>query len=513
MASDDIPGEFYTPTRDKVVADGKNSFVVRQMSVDPTKTVDISPTSFPAIIAEVFGDMAMPHYANEAAIAPTFLVKNNFGARLDRLAKEKLGDVEGERLPATGGSGFMEATKIEVGGAPMDASTTLIHKPTSQRFRVVEDKTYQDGDSIQIIGISTGPATNLNYGEELQFESQPPGCSLTATVLPQNDGTGVLVGLIGGREGETDVELQTRIIEAQSNPKAAGNAAQVVQVAQRTAGVPVEKAFTYDAWMGPGTSSVAFTLRPDAVSSRIPNSVQRGLVEANLRSAFPLDWSITVPTILTQELKIIVGVTWLASARGWADGDPWPGYVDADPLKVSVVYDSLSMRVATMGTLSAAPVVGQTIALFDIVTKSFKRKRISLITTVTPGQLYDLTFTDALGASDSFVPVVGALVSPWSPSLLRLPAAMLAYTRSLGPGEMFASLPDPGGRRRRWPPSPSSWPSELTNVDTVNAAKASGVLADAEVLLPDTPRATTVGVPGVHVYLQQLTDLAVFPQS
>jgi len=508
--AEDLPDDVHTPTRDKVVADAKNSFVVRQMSVDPTKTVDVSEGSFPAIIAEVFGDMAMGHYANEVAIGRSFLVRNTFGSRLERLAREKLGEDDGARKTATGASGYIEATKIEVGGAPMDASTTLIHKATSQRFRVVNDQTYLDGDPIQIIGISTGPGTNLDAGEEVQFESQPSGCSLTATVLEQNDGTGVLMGLTGGRDAETDVELQERIIQAQSNPPAAGNDAQMVTVAQKTPGVPVEAAFTISAWMGPGDTSVPFTLRPDATASRIPNGVQRGLVEADLRSAFGVGWTITVPTVVAQDLTIAIGVTWLPGARGWADQTPFPEYA-SNPVHVTTVYTSLSMRVATSSSVTA-PEVGQTLALFDIATRAFKRKRISAVIEVTPNQVYDLTFTAALGASDSFVPAVGAVVSPWSSSLNRLPTAMLAYTQSLGPGEMFALLPDPGGRRRRWPPSPTR-PSVVTNVDTVNAAKASGAVADAEVLAPAMPCPTTIGVPGVSVYLQELTDFAVFPQS
>lgn len=515
MAENDLPTDFHTPTRDAVVADAKNSFVVRQMSVDPTKMVDVSEGSFPAVAAEVIGDMAMPHFANEVATGRSFLVRNTFGTKLERLAVEKLGAAEGARKGATGAAGYIEATKIEVGGAPMDTNTTLIHKVTSQRFRVVSAQTYLDGDPIQIIGISTGPTTNLDAGEELQFESQPSGCSLTATVQEQNDGTGVLIGLTGGRDAETDVELQDRVINAQSNPPAAGNDAQIVEAAQATRGIPVEAAFAIDAWMGPGDTSVPFTLRPDASSSRIPNGVQRGLVEAELRSTFGVGWSITVPTMLAQSLIIAIGVTWIASARGWTDDVQFPDYVAGDLAHVSLVYNSLSLRVTTSGVMHA-PVVGQTIALFDIATKSFKRKRISIVTEVLATKTYDLTFTAALGASDSFIPAVGALVSPWSPSLNRLPAAMLVYTRKLGPGEMFSDFFDPGGRRRRWPASPTSWPSVVTNVDTVNAAKASGVVADAEVLVPisaDLPLATTVGTPGVLVYLQELADFAVFPQS
>lgn len=508
----DIPEGLYTPTRDAVVADAKNSWTVRSLEVDPTKAVDTGSGTFPAVVAEVLGDVAMPHYANEIAIAKASLVKQTFGARLERLAVEKLGAEDGARRPAIGASGYIEATQIIAGGAHLDTTVTLTDPKTGLRFRVLEENDYSDGNPIAIIGVDAGPATNIDYDTVLQFEAQPLGVSSTATVLSQNDGTGTLVGLTGGRDAETDVELQNRIIDAQTNPRAAGNEAQLAFVAQKTAAVAVEKAFVYPAWMGPGSTAVAFTLRPDASASRVPNSVQRGLVEADLRSSFAKDWTITVPTILTQDLAIAVGVTWVDPARGWVDGSPWPAYIPGDPVLVSQVTGSLALR-ATTGTTTTAPAVGQTIALYSASTKSFKRKRISAVTTAVAGKSWDLTFTDALGASDSFTPVVGQMISPWSLSLNRLPASMVTYARSLGPGEMFASLPDPGGRRKRWPFSPSAWPAVVTNEGVVGAARASKAIQDVEVLLPATPYATTAGTPGVSVYLLQFTDFAAFPQT
>lgn len=507
----DIPEDFYTPTRDREVEANKRSWEVRHLEVDDSKPVDVGPGTFPAIAAEVVADLVMPHYSNELVTAKSWLVRNTFGERLDRLARERLGEEDGRRKEATGGTGYMEATKIVAGGAHIDTTITLVHQPTGVRVRVLIEQDYLDGDPIPIIGVDTGPSTNLDAGAELQFESPPPGVSLTAQVLAQNDGTGSLVGLTGGREAESDEELQDRILEAQANPPAAGNNAQIVKVAQKTGGVPVEKAFVVPAWFGPGSTCVPFTVRPDAAASRIPNSVQRGLVEADLRNAFPADWTITVPTLLSQSLTIALGVTWIEGARGFTDLSPWPEYVSADPVHVSVATSSLAVRLTT-SVDTTTPAVGQTIGFFDLASKSFKRKRISAVSVVVANRSWDVTFTDALGASDSFLPAVGALASPWSPSLGRMPAAMIAYARGLGPGEQFASLPDPGGRRRRWPFSPAVWPSVVTNEALVTAAKASGAISDVEVLAPSTPYTTTVGTPGVSCYLLQLADFAVFPQ-
>ncbi len=55
------------------------------------------------------------------------------------------------------------------------------------------------------------------------------------------------------------------------------------------------------------------------------------------------------------------------------------------------------------------------------------------------------------------------------------------------------------------------WYDEIRAI--VDEARAALSIADVEVLAPSTPYATTVGTPGVSVYLLQLGDLAVFPQT
>lgn len=505
-----IPEDLILPTREDEVQRGLNSWLVRSLSAEPGRAVDVGPGSFPAVAAEVVADMVMPVYADCLATYDAQFVRNTFGARLERLAIEKLGPEDGVRRGAIGGSGFVEAAKIVSSGALISAGTILIGQ--NLRFQVVADSTYLDGDPIGIVGIDTGTTTNLDYDTELTFQSPPPGVSLSVVVLSQNDGTGNLVGLTGGRGAETDAELQERILEAMANPPAAGNNAEIVAVAQKTKAVPVEKAFVIPAWAGPGNTCVLFTLRPDAAGTRIPNSTQRGLVEADLRMAFPTDFSITTGALLTQNLTIALSVSWVTGARGFTDVSPWPPYVGVDPVHVTAVTSGSAVRVGTVFAITG-PAPGQTTAFFDATTNTFKRKRILTVTTILANKVWDLTFDATLGASDTYVPLVNSLLSPWSPSLSRLPAPIVAYTKRLGPGEQFATLPDPGGRQKRWPSSPDAWPHAVTNEGLVTAAKASGAISDVEPRLPATPHATTIGTPGVSAYLQQLTDFAVFPQT
>lgn len=509
--------EIILPERDDIAQDFRDAWRARSVQADPDRPVDVGQGTLPHKLGEVVADIELPLYANHDKILRGSVVRGKTGDALLRYAAERLpANVDGSyRLPATGGSGFAEATKIVAGGAYIIAGTILLHQPTGFRYQVVVSDTYLDGDAIPIVGIDTGSTTNLAADAPLVFDSPPPGVSTGAIVLAQNDGTGALVGLTGGRGEETDVELQDRVIAAQSDPPAAGNSAEIVQQAQRTAAVPVQAAFVIPAWFGPGSSCVGFTLRSDISTTRIPNSTQRGLVAAQLGNAFPTDYSIPVAIILPQTFTVALGVTWITGARGWTDRTPWPEYLSADPVHVddsASTITSNSFQVTTT-VPTTSPQVGQTIAVFDAATRKFKRKRISAVTTITPTLSWLLEFSISNGASETFIPAVDALVSPYSVSLSRLVTPLITYVTTLGPGEQFATFPDPGGRQRRWPYSPDTYSSIVTNDGLVGVGRSSGATSDVEVLLPSTPFTTTVGTPGVTMYLLQLADFAVYPQT
>lgn len=504
------------PTRDEIATDFKDAWRARSEQADPARPADVNKGTFPYLVAEAVADVVLPLYSNHDKIARADVVRGKTGERLEAYAAERLplnedGTV---RLPATGGSGYFEVTKIAVGGSYIPQGTVVTNQATGFRYQVVASATYLDGDPIPIVGIDTGPETNLAADAPILFESPPVGCTNGGLVLAQDDGTGNLVGLTGGRGAETDEELQDRVIDAQTNPAAAGNEAEIVQKVQSTPAVPVQKGFVIPAWFGPGSACVGFTLRPGSSATRIPNSTQRGLVDARVRASFPTDYSITTATLLEQSFTVALGVSWITTARGWSDITPWPEYVAAEPVYVDGVTSITSngFRVTT-SVDTTTPQVGQTIALFNLVSQRFMRKRIATVSVNVANRSWDLTFDTSLNVSDVFIPEDGALVSPFSSSMQRIIAPLIAYNAKLGPGEQFATLPDPGGRQRRWPFSPDVWPSIITNEGLVTASKASGVVADTEVLLPSTPYTTTVGTPGVSMYLLSLGDLAIFPQT
>ena len=516
----DATDEMILPTRDQLEMIGVNAWRVRHDEANPNTPLDIGPGSQPYALAKSVVDVAQPILYNANILGKATTVRGTTGQRLEQRAAE-LG-ITGRR-PATPSTGFVQATSIVNGGATIEEGDLLTHVPSQKQFQVTTTRLYLDDEYIPISALENGPTANLDAGTLLRFSNPRPGCSEGAVVVAQNDGSGKLVGLTGGREKESDTELQDRIIDSQANPAAAGNNAQIIRVVEETAGVPVQKAWTIAAWGGPGTNCVFFTLRPDPdTSSRIPNGVQMGLVEANLRAAFPTDFGLNVGVLIGVPTAIAISVTWRTSVKSWTDSIPWPIYDKngTDEYLVKVVGSpaptTSTMRVSNVGTGAypspPSPIVGQTIGVFDLKSRAFRFKRIATVTTVVVGTTWDLSFDMINNASETFVPEAGQLVSPWSPSLNLLPSAILSFFTKLGPGEQFSVFYDAGQRGRRFPPSPDEWPSVITNQALLSAVIGTRGAADTEVLFPNMPHPTPLGVRGVSAKLLQFSDIGVYPQ-
>jgi len=512
-----LPEGFILPDAGSIEKKGLRAWRLRHEQAAPGKPIKLTPRSFPAIAVRVFRDMSMPHYANAATITREILIRGTFGTRLEARSLEM--GLEGHR-PASSSSGYVNPSIIQ-GGAQILDGTLLRHEPTQTAYLVAKKKVYQPGELVPVISVDTGPAANRAVGDVLTFINPPAGVEARATVAPQNDGTGVLVGLTGGRNAETDGELQDRMIEAQSNPPASGNSAEIIHVVQATKGIPVEKGFYVPAVRGPGSGCVGFTVRPDGITgSRIPTNVQRGQVEADVRAAFPTDNGYMVATLLGSPTELAFRVLW---RKAWLDNVPWPPWIDGPSIfpvdhtatvTVTANPTTSSMRVMTNAVIPA-PQPNLTIGLFDLTTLVWRRKRIKTVTAVgaqPPGTTaWDLTFEMGSGASELYIPTNAQLVSPWSDSLNLIPQNILAVMRRVGPGEQYATFPDPGGRQKRFPDAGASWPSTLSGADFVTMIKATGAVGDVLPVFPEMPFPTPVGIPGVLMYLLEMSDLGVYP--
>jgi uncharacterized phage protein gp47/JayE len=492
---DVLPEKLETPTRDELVRRYERDYQLK------VPAAAVGPNTEPGIKARLMADQLLPLYGEAARAAQVVSLDDMDLSQLMERATE-LGLPA--RLPAVGGSGSV-VLGASVGGGTIFEGDELSDDVTRLRFRVLATAVYQDAQTVAVVGVSTGPATNLPAGRILTWTSPRPGIAQKARVFLQNDGS----GLSGGRDVETEDELRTRIRGAQAEPAVAGNDAAYRAEASRTPDVSVQAAFTYPAARGPGTTALAFLLRPSSPGGgRAPSPAQIAAVRAHVVGAFPKDDSLFSATLVPEPVSVALRVRWTRGARGWADAAPWPAY-DPGKTTVTAAATPLSMTLSSDAAVPSPPVVGRSVALFDRSAGLWRRKRIASVAGANP---WTVTFDAANGASDlSFVPAAGAVVSPWSDSLDALTGAVLAMFDALGPGEMFAgaALFDEGLRRRRSPAPSESWPSELS--DRAVAGLYVPGAAIVRVTEPALPHAPTTGSPGVSANFLTLSELSVFP--
>ncbi len=525
MPLDPLPGKLVLPARNAERDRWLRDFSLR------SPDSDVSEGTLPWFEASAYADATAVHRANAVTIANGVSRATAVGQDLDDWAV-RLGT---QRLPAVGAGGFVVASVTGGGSVPIQTGQILTG-PNSSRFQCTETALYSDGASVPVLGITTGPGTNLAAGTVLTWQSPPIGLGETATVLQQADGS----GLSGGNGIESDDQLRARLDYIAANPPASGNDAQYQSIVGKTPGLAVQQPFTIPAVKGPGTKGVTFTLRPSQPgANRIPTSAQLSLCAAYLAGLMPADDSIFMCTLVASPLIVTLKVLWAQGASGWADATTFPLYhaynstpgdrLVAASANASGTLSPTAFRLSS-ASMTEVPQVGQNIAFLDLPNLTFRRKKIGAVTQIN-STTYDITVDTSSGVSDtSYTPSNGQVCSPWSDSLNALLTPVLAYFDTLGPGEQFASFFDPGLRQKRSPASPAYWPNIVTNRLLGGAAVpqppqgpqqnqppvatlfSTPALYDVELVEPAPPYSTPVGSPGVSSYLLTLGGLAVFPE-
>lgn len=486
-------GDLTVRTRDQVRDRFKRDYIFR------VPDADVSENSQPHVDATLIANVVAPFYSNANVLAKATTWLTAKGKELSYWADQ----LERPRKEATGGIGYV-IVEAASGGGTILADAELRHQAKGIRYKVLVGGVYQDGDLLPIQGIDTGSTTNIEAGAKLNWVSPPPGILGTCRVFENSDGSGVT----GGGAEETDEELLAALIDLHANPPASGNDAAIRQFVLGLTGIAIQQCFVFPCIEGPGEYAVAFTMRPDTPgASRLPNGAQIAKVEADLLAAFPADDGIFVASVSNHDVKPCVKVRWVDSVDGFVDATPWPPY---NATKYTVrSAPAPTATTARFQECTIPPSVGNTVAFYDTVSKSFKRKRIATVTEITPNELYDVTFDVTGSVSDpSYVPLVDAIISPFATNMSALVAPMLAYMDKQGVGEMVASFGDPGRRQRRSPQSkPGSYPHTVTGaiIDDVYE-----LVDDATMVEPTTPYATTTGTAPLLVYLHRLADVGVF---
>jgi uncharacterized phage protein gp47/JayE len=539
MPLQNLPGKLVIPTRAQRVALYKRAILARVPAANTPP--DMRPGGKIDLDARACADVAGSIDANSVTIANGVTRATATGQALYDWAT-RLGTTA--PLPAHGASGACGNPAGASSGTTIFAGDVATHLPTGLRFQCTKTGTYLPGTSanpssgtpIPMQGIDTGPQTDLPSGSVLNWQSPRPGSSATTVVLIQADGS----GLSDGSNQETDDEVRARLDLIAANPPASGNDADYQTTITNSELLGIQQAFTVAAALGPGTSSVMFTLRPGTPgANRIPNAEQLADASVLLGGTMPGSDGIFMCTLVASPTTIVLKIKWSDGADGWTDAITWPPYFSTISLGDGVVAeaDASSVLSATQFRLSGpgltsttAPQVGQSIAFFDLANLAFRQKKLLTVTAID-GQDYDVTIDTTNGVSDtSYTPSLFQSCGPWSDSLDSIIPAIIAYFDTLGPGEQFANFFDPGLRQKRSPASPQYWPSVITNrilggaitqqppqgaqqtqppVPTVYSTQTVG---DAELIEPTAPHATPTGTPGVSSYLLTLGDLIVFPE-
>lgn len=429
----------------------------------------------------------------------------------------------------TNSSGYI-AVECAATGTTIQAGDTLTFADTGELYAVTASSptTHADGDSVAIRSVDPGSGTNITAKKSngtsnvLVWNTIRAGCYASAAIveLPSGD------GISGGRDIESVEEWRARISDRIANPAGHGNESDIIALIEDATGrtlstgevtpghgVPVQKGFCYPALLGPGTVGIAFLIKQDDWwKSRAPTSQQITTVYTYVDSYLP-KYSILPLVVLDTANVIDISVELDSRSVQWADFSPWPAYTARDSgCKVIAASPAPTATAFTIATDDADytgetnPTAGQSIAVFDETTGTFKRKILAAVSGSGP---WDVTVSSASGSDNTFIPVAGTSVSPWSDVLPEVAMSIGTQIGSkFGVGEAVANSPGDGVRQIRVPlPAFDSWPYTVDSriayqvVDEVAAVKGATFLA---VQTPDPPH----GIDAVYVF--RLTDIGVF---
>lgn len=468
------------------------------------------------LMASSTADQLAVMSANALVLSGRAGLGNMTGQQLD-----DYGDPIGLPRGAAGGASGWVEIQAGVSGTTIQEDDEAVNDATQLIYRAKRTATLADGDQIDVQCTETGPETNVDAGTVLTWTSPRPGCYASCTVAEQTDGS----GLSGGRDRQGDDDYREALRRANSNPAALGNDAEIQRLAMDSNGeyvrmrygstegghgVAVEQAFTYPAFLGPGTTGLTFTLKPQtATGQRAPNSSQLTAVLQHVDQWLSADEGVVAVPIVEDDVDVGFRVSW--AQNGWANPTPWPPYMaEGSHYIVGIVVSSSEFFLNTYDSVytggdRVAPQAGDVIAVFDADAGVFRRKAIQSISGTGP---YHAICETAANATDvSYIPSPGQRVSPWADGLDGIAQAVAEYVAATGPGQIDNNLPGDGRRKARSPlATPRAWPHYMdaqlqgTLSNSTDVSRISWVLGSDDSL--------SVG-DGSLVYLYNLNDIGV----
>lgn len=453
--------QFYVPdqgtTRDNWLRTLRNGLVARGVP-----NPNVTPGSDYYVMAQAFANEVSVAMANTVLKADELMPDTATGTALDRVATP----YGLTRRGAAGSSGSV----VYVASATSVVTTgTQLLDSSGFRYAILTGGTYNNGDSIAVVSVDTGAATNLAAGTVLRWVSSPPFASSTVTV-----GTG---GFINGADAEDDESFRARLYGRLQNFPAGGNWQYVANVAE-TSTASVQKSFVYPAIQGPGTLHVAVVAAPTATNKNrdIAASVMNGTVSPFIQGQLPEHTFSVITTVANSPVDISIGLS-LPSAPtasppgmggGWLDGTPWP-VSTSTPVSVTAVTSTTQFTV----NASAAPTLG-----------------VSHIAWLSPlnWQLYTAIVSNVSGSAGAYVVTidtpfvgiaVGSFIFPQSTNQITYVAALLAFFQSMGPGEKTSNA-SALVRGFRHPTPLNTWPYSMGPQALKAMVNAGSEVADAQ---------------------------------
>lgn len=405
--------------------------------------------------------------------------------------------------PAAGGSGPLDV-QATVGSTFIGSTTigdpvaTFGTDDNGKRYQVLYTEVVgvSGTATIEVVGVDTGPDTNLEPGSKIKPANGPIGWTVPGVVAAK---------FRGGRLDETDAELARRIAWWLRHKQAAGNNADFRGWAEG-ATASVEAAFEYAAATHAGSIFLALTQARGNVRGPLGRIPSVGTLTA-VRAAVTPPGSPQVPghpyVLVTNTNGVACDtVARLSMPRaadtGWADLDVWPGTNDdGDPVTVTLLTNQQDFRI-TIGVGSDDLPTGITqprLMVWDATISRYEALHVQSVTLVA-GLVYHVV----LSAPPATTIAVGSYISPENAQLDVIGETTEAYFDTLGPGEVVDLQQSfVGARAQRFPSPAEEFPQRAGSAfetmldDALGSALSARDLPYVSVIVPPVPANPATG--------------------
>ena len=399
--------------------------------------------------------------------------------------------------PASGGSGPVAVSALSgttfVGSTDIgDPAASTLTDEAGLRYQVLYTVVIgvSGTGEIEVVGIDTGPKTNLRAGAKLKPASGPIGFS----------GPGIVsLDFRGGNVADTDAVIARRVRWRKRHKQGGGNAAQFRAWAE-DASSAVGAAFIYPCALEAGTTLVSVLQTRGTVkgpTGRVPSVGTLAAVRARIVPPGSPD----VPGFVFVDAVGFVAtsvdlVSRLAMPRasnaGWESLDAWPGTNDdGDPVTITTLTTQTNFRITIPSNSPALPagVTQPSLMAWNASLSRFELLKVQSVV-LFAGSVYTVT----LAAAPSVTLAVGTWISPGTEQADTLGETVEAYFDSLGPGEVV-ELDETlvGSRAQRFPLPTEEFPQRAGSaIETFFDDALGSALSDRDLPYVST---TTPAVP------------------